>query len=153
MRIWLLLKKIQLFPLFTKLTPCWLWINALKHFPSPSHSFLFVVRSLSLLISLPGVRRMTERITRDMTARITTMAIPMPFQLRGGPSELPRSWFWRDHKTHNTQWWTQTGLRGEDISTASFPQSHISQKDLANISYQYSRLSLRGVGPVVAELQ
>ncbi|TNN57215.1 Rac GTPase-activating protein 1 [Liparis tanakae] len=33
---------------------------------------------------------MTERMTRDITARITTMAIPMPFQFRGGPSELPR---------------------------------------------------------------
>lgn len=42
-------------------------------------------------VVLPGVRRTTERMTRDMTARMTTMAIPMPFQLRGGPSELPRS--------------------------------------------------------------
>lgn len=56
------------------------------------------ILSLSLSLFLPGVRRMTERMTKDITARITTIAIPMPFQFRGGPSELPRSWY--EKNTH-----------------------------------------------------
>lgn len=57
---------------------------------------------------VPGVRRMTERMTRDITARITTMAIPMPFQFRGGPSELPRSWFEKKETQPRMQSWLRT---------------------------------------------
>lgn len=45
------------------------------------------------------------------------MAIPMPFQFRGGPSELPRSWYERNkHTKHSAE-----GGEEEDISAASFP--------------------------------
>lgn len=66
---------------------------------------------------------MTERMTRDITARITTMAIPMPFQFRGGPSELPRSWCQRERKHTYVEMKASTAEE-EDISSASFPQSH-----------------------------
>lgn len=64
---------------------------------------------------------MTERMTRDITARITTMAMPMPFQFRGGPSVLPRSWYRRED-THTMM--NVCTAEEEDISAASFPQSH-----------------------------
>lgn len=61
---------------------------------------------------------MTERMTRDITARITTMAMPMPFQFRGGPSVLPRSWYRRE-ETH-TQWWMCAQLRRRTLVLLHF---------------------------------
>lgn len=87
------------------------------------HSSLHTLYVVSFQMFLPGVRRITERITKDITARITTMAIPMPFQLRGGPSELPRSWYGKHTHTY-TVMNASTAEEGEDISAASFPQSH-----------------------------
>lgn len=64
---------------------------------------------------------MTERITSDITARITTTAIPMPFQFRGGPSELPRSWYEKNKHKHTDV--SASTAEEEDISAASSPRS------------------------------
>lgn len=85
----------------------------------PYYNFCLCCIYSSKQLLLPGVRRMTERMTRDITARITTIAIPMPFQFRGGPSELPRSWYEQNKHTNTTL--NVCTAEGEDISAASFP--------------------------------
>lgn len=78
---------------------------------------------------LPGVRRKIERVTRDMTPRMTTMAIPIPFQFRGGPPVLPRSCSKNKIKVTALTFPPHTHslptAEGECISAASFalPQS------------------------------
>ena len=57
---------------------------------------------------------MTDRITRDITARITTMAIPMPFQFRGGPSVLPRSWREKEKQAKNPALNASVAEEGEE---------------------------------------
>lgn len=99
-------------------------------------------------------------MTRDITARITTIAIPMPFQFRGGPSELPRSWRTYTH-TYTQRAMDVSTHEKADVSTAPFAQpNRISSPSFCDtrpywftLIFQHTKiLHIRGKGLIAAAI-